>query len=99
MAALDKKRYYEEKGNTDVKEVKEVKEVVKEVKEVVKEVNKDKKVKKDTTTTQKTNNYQNFCNVKRPLLKKSHPNKKPMEITKLLATQWKNLSADEQNKY
>lgn len=86
MAVLDKKRYYEEKGNTNTKEDNEVKEVVKEV-------------KKDTTTTQKTNNYQNFCNVKRPLLKKSHPNKKPMEITKLIATQWKNLSVDEQNKY
>ena len=54
--------------------------------------NKDAPVKK-------VNGYQKFCETRRPELKVSYANEKPVDITKRLSSEWKNLSKDEQSKW
>jgi hypothetical protein len=54
--------------------------------------NKDAPVKK-------VNGYQKFCETRRPELKVSYANEKPVDITKRLSSEWKNLSKEEQSKW
>ncbi|OUW96000.1 MAG: hypothetical protein CBD97_01965 [Pelagibacteraceae bacterium TMED237] len=99
MANLDKQRYYDEKSKkiSDQEVLVSKKETKEETKEVTKEVSKEttKKTKKDNKLT----GYQNFCEQRRASLKKENPSKKPIEITKMLAVEWKNLNSTEQMKY
>tara|TARA_B100000497_G_scaffold9339_1_gene10167 strand:- start:653 stop:1513 length:861 start_codon:yes stop_codon:yes gene_type:complete len=58
---------------------------------------------KKTTTVKVSNSsdsgYQNFCDGRRSELKEEHPKLKAVEITKMLATQWKNMDEDEKQEF
>ena len=61
-----------------------------------------KETPKDTpkeTPSKKLNGYQKYSEVRRPALKSSFPNEKPVDITKKLSEEWKVLSNEEKQKW
>ena len=67
-----------------------------ESKQVVSEQEKKGKKKQ---TTKKIKPFVNFSKKQRPILKERYPELKPKEITKLLSTEWKQLSKEEKEEY
>tara|TARA_Y100000389_G_scaffold186801_1_gene207569 strand:+ start:1807 stop:2796 length:990 start_codon:yes stop_codon:yes gene_type:complete len=107
MAADDKVRYQKETSKTSDatseqssvvdKSVESKKPVVKKAAAVS---SKKKALKKsDVVETKQLNGYQGFCQNHREQVKKDHPKESAKDITKRLATMWKNLSVDEQTQW
>ena len=75
-------------------------EIFSQLPEEKKSKNKGKNSKeKEKTTKKAANSYLLFCKERRTALHAQNPDKTSREITKILAEEWKNLSADEKNKY
>lgn len=50
--------------------------------------------KNQTNISNSVNDYKTFCAKRRPELKKEYPDKKANEITKIIASEWKNFSKE-----
>ena len=62
-------------------------------------VDEQEKKGKKKQTTKKIKPFVNFSKKQRPILKERYPELKPKEITKLLSTEWKQLSKEEKEEY
>jgi len=94
----ESKQLVDEQESKQVVDEQESKQVVdeQESKQVVSEQEKKGKKKQ---TTKKIKPFVNFSKKQRPILKERYPELKPKEITKLLSTEWKQLSKEEKEEY
>ena len=101
MAEDDKVRYQQECNGkvVDTEVVEVVEEVVSAPKSVKKGTEKKNNKKTVESKTKPMSGYNAFCQAHRASVKSEHPNDDAKNITKRLATMWKNLPSEEQEQW
>lgn len=97
VCVQESKQVVSEQESKQVVDEQESKQVDEQESEQV--VSEQEKKGKKKQTTKKIKPFVNFSKKQRPILKERYPELKPKEITKLLSTEWKQLSKEEKEEY